>query len=294
MAITRTAITDDDGTGTSGTGLDNAWKTQLYDQIDAADTAAIAAAATAAAALYPALPGSTAPTTTGNITAEPIPTGTGVLSTFHNNATLKTIQGMVAGTHGQLWFHYSKGAGQVDFAHLHASGTALGKCRNFATSAPTSMAAGVGVTLYQYDDGVLSGVTAHWRLVSHEQGAWITPTFAAGDYTAATGTWTVGAGDVSTDRYWLRGRTVTHNLRVLTTDVSATPATLIRAIPGGFTALGTSTQLARVSNAGAAIAVGLVVPTGATLTYYATVGAGAWAIATANTQIEYLATIEVT
>jgi hypothetical protein len=35
MAITRTAITDDSGSGTDGTVLNNAWKTELYDQIDA-------------------------------------------------------------------------------------------------------------------------------------------------------------------------------------------------------------------------------------------------------------------
>lgn len=33
-AITRTPIIDDDGTGTTGTVIDNAWKQQLYDQID--------------------------------------------------------------------------------------------------------------------------------------------------------------------------------------------------------------------------------------------------------------------
>jgi len=35
MPITRTAIVDDDGTGKTGTVIDNAWKQQLYDQIDA-------------------------------------------------------------------------------------------------------------------------------------------------------------------------------------------------------------------------------------------------------------------
>ena len=35
MAITRTAITDDDGTGTTGTILNNAWKQEFYGQIDA-------------------------------------------------------------------------------------------------------------------------------------------------------------------------------------------------------------------------------------------------------------------
>ena len=35
MAITRTPIHDDDGSGTTGTIIDNAWKQELYNQIDA-------------------------------------------------------------------------------------------------------------------------------------------------------------------------------------------------------------------------------------------------------------------
>src|SRR4030095_12030602 len=38
MAITRTPMVDDDGTGTTGTVLNNAWKQQFYDQIDAMGT----------------------------------------------------------------------------------------------------------------------------------------------------------------------------------------------------------------------------------------------------------------
>lgn len=34
MPITRTPIIDDDGSGTTGTVIDAAWKTELYDQID--------------------------------------------------------------------------------------------------------------------------------------------------------------------------------------------------------------------------------------------------------------------
>lgn len=34
MAITRTPIIDDSGSGQDGTVIDNAWKQQLYDQID--------------------------------------------------------------------------------------------------------------------------------------------------------------------------------------------------------------------------------------------------------------------
>jgi hypothetical protein len=36
MAITRTAMIDDDGSGTTGTIINNAWKTEFYDQIDTA------------------------------------------------------------------------------------------------------------------------------------------------------------------------------------------------------------------------------------------------------------------
>ena len=41
MAITRTAMVDDDGSGTTGTVINNAWKQQFYDQIDAADAAVV-------------------------------------------------------------------------------------------------------------------------------------------------------------------------------------------------------------------------------------------------------------
>jgi hypothetical protein len=43
MAISRTAWIDDDGTGTTGTVINNAEKTLLYDQIDAALAALVAA-----------------------------------------------------------------------------------------------------------------------------------------------------------------------------------------------------------------------------------------------------------
>ena len=41
MPITRTIIVDDDGSSTTGTIFNNAWKQELYNQIDAADAAAI-------------------------------------------------------------------------------------------------------------------------------------------------------------------------------------------------------------------------------------------------------------
>jgi len=38
MAITRTSMVDDDGSGTVGTIINNAWKTELYNQIDGIGT----------------------------------------------------------------------------------------------------------------------------------------------------------------------------------------------------------------------------------------------------------------
>src|SRR4051812_26307178 len=40
---TRTSITDDDGTGTTGTVINNAWKSELYGQVDDAINAAVRA-----------------------------------------------------------------------------------------------------------------------------------------------------------------------------------------------------------------------------------------------------------
>jgi len=56
MAITRTPIIDDDGTGTTGTVIDNAWKTELYNQIDAAGVPAWANVGYNAAAFYAKAP----------------------------------------------------------------------------------------------------------------------------------------------------------------------------------------------------------------------------------------------
>jgi hypothetical protein len=79
---------------------------------------------------------------------------------------------------------------------------------------------------------VYDATTARWRLTTHEQGGWITPTYAAGNYTAQTGTWTVDAGDVTTQAYYLKGRTLTVAFNLVTTSVSATP-TFLNIVNGG-------------------------------------------------------------
>lgn len=157
------------------------------------------------------------------------------------NATLATIRGLAAGFPGQRVLIVSTGAGQVDLAHQNAGSTAANRLLNFATSASTSLAAGVGTAEYEYD-----GTTARWRLVDHRQGAYIDVPYAGGNFTANLGmTWTVDVGDQITFSYFLAER----RLQVVgyfdTTSVTAPLGSLLQAlIPGGFTS---STKMQGIS-----------------------------------------------
>lgn len=159
----------------------------------------------------------------------------GQVSTLRaNNATLLTLRGIAAGVDGAILRIVSIGAGQVDLAHQNAGSAAANRFINFATSANTSLAAGVGVATLIYD-----GTTARWRLVEHDQGAYITPTFAAGNFTATGGTggtWTVGSA--VTSAYYLKGRQLHVEIFLTATTTSAAPSKLRvgNGQWGGFTA----------------------------------------------------------
>lgn len=207
-------------------------------------------------AMRAGLPGTSAPTTTGTQTALALPTGTGDLILYATNATLLTVQGIAAGTAGQHLTIVSKGAGQVDFAHAHASGTALGKLQLFATVGLTSLAAGSGVAIFQYD-----AAATVWRLVMHEQGAWISPAYAAGNFGGqpASMTWTVDAGDVFAYKYLLRGRTVTIGIWIKTTSVGGTLSPSLRAtLPGGYLPVTDGGTVYRALDAGNPTTLGLL------------------------------------
>lgn len=172
-------------------------------------------------------------TTTGNIDNLAL-SGADVLRV--NNATLATIRGIVAPAAGdpERVTIVSVGAGQVNLAHQNAGSTAANRLINFATVGDTPLAAGTGVAVIEYD-----ATTQRWRLVQHEQGAWITPAFAAGDYTGSGAqTVTLTSGDVTTCAFRLSGRTLTVSLVLSGITVGGTPSTDIqRAIPNGFVSL---------------------------------------------------------
>ena len=180
------------------------------------------------------LPATSTITTTGTQTLLAIPAGTGPLTIFANNATILTLQGIAAGLDGQSLAIYSIGAGQVDLVHQSGAAAAANRLVNFATSGNTSLAAGSGSATLIYD-----ATSTRWRLLKHEQGAWITPSFAAGDFTGnGSMTWTVTGGNRSTMKYLLTGRMLSLSFEVGGTTIGGTPSTQLRIGNGewgGFT-----------------------------------------------------------
>lgn len=114
----------------------------------------------------------------------------------------------------------------VSFPDTGAS-LAAAQFKNFVTGGPTPIAARGQIT-YQHDG-------TNWKIVGHEQGAWITRPFAAGNFFGQAGqTWTVASGGVITDAYRLAGRTLTYSFDIQGS-VGGTPGVLITiTLPNGL------------------------------------------------------------
>lgn len=83
-------------------------------------------------------------------------------------------------------------------------------------------------------DGFYDATSQKWRMFTVSAGSPITPSFDAGDYTAQAGNWNVDAGDVTTLTYTQINKRLHVDIGLDTTSVTATPTTLRRVIPGGF------------------------------------------------------------
>lgn len=122
-----------------------------------------------------------------------------------NNATALTIDGLVAtlSYEGQLLYIVSEGAGQVSLVSSASSAaTATNQFVNFfnlAGSDYTNLSPGKGTAVYRYTN-------SKWRMIAHEQGAWIayTPTFNG----------VIGNGTV-TGRYRLSGVTMSYTISLV-------------------------------------------------------------------------------
>lgn len=201
-----------------------------------------------------------------------------------------TITGIANGTIGQRAIIRNTGATNIFFAHQSGSSSVGNKLFNAATSASTPVAPGGSIT-FVYDGG-------NWVLVQHEQGAWITPTFAAGSYTGnGSMTWTVASSDVATQAYRLSGRTLHVKFAINTTTVGGTPNTSLQvsnAAWGGFT-IAKTTRIAVpvVDNNASEIGMGAVTASATSLAFLRATSAN-WAAATDTTYVFGVLAFEVT
>jgi hypothetical protein len=128
-------------------------------------------------------------------------------------------------------------------------------------------------------------------------GEWNAVAFNAANFTASAGTWTVASGDQIVFKYTLLGKTMTVNFRIDTSSVSATPAQLRIAIPGGFTAASDAYNGGLIyQDAGGGFFGGgsiFVVSGGTTIGLQEVFGTSSWAVATDTTYVAGQITFEV-
>jgi hypothetical protein len=276
--IGRTPMVDDDGTGEYGTVLNNAWKQEFYNQIDAALTSNYNNALAAAVA---------DPNLNLNVLVQQTPTGTvndwTVAGRTRNTVVIwdgaadGQINGIVGGVKGDrlTFLNYSSSSKVLRFGHQQTGSAVGGRISNVATSAPTPIASFGGWATYFHNG-------TGWFLIGHDQGPWITPIYNAADYAAAATTWTVEAGDINTCCYLLRGRTLHFHFHINTTSVGAATTILYRSVPGGFTPTKLMVVPIIVSNVNvAAFGYAFVNPaSGAIVQFVNSAGAGSWAAQT--------------
>jgi len=203
------------------------------------------------------------------------------------------ITGIAGGVNGQrVTIKHNGTAGKVlTFAHNSASSAAGNKLINIATSGATPVALG-GYITYQYD-----ATGAVWRLVTHEQGAPITPAFSEGDYTATGGgTFTVAAGDVTTFTYVLRGKQLFVTLFLSDVSIAGTVSRVSIKLPGGFTAAKFTETAGTIFDNSVSVASYSRAHVSATdTTFVLLLGSGAnLSAATDNTHMRFVLSVEVT
>lgn len=126
----------------------------------------------------------------------------GAAAIFFSNASLINVNGLKAGTDGQVVHIYALGTGEVDLVHNSGNAFSPTKLSNRVTSGVTPLAAGVGGAIYQFD-----GSANVWRLLVAEQGDYIDIPFNAGNFTANNAmTWTVVLANQITYCYYLKDR----------------------------------------------------------------------------------------
>jgi hypothetical protein len=183
------------------------------------------------------------------------------------------------------WILIDLVSGMTPFMVRKASGGAF-----FIQPGPISHGAGMVANLGNPNDSFRGGfwdaiyVNAIYRASSSiAEGVWTPVAYAAGNFTASAGTWTVDAGDQSEFEFMLNGDTMFVNFSIFNTDVSNAGAVLRITIPNGMTCATDIQFPIRILNAGVS-AVGLaVVQAGNTfIECFATIGAAGFSITAAD------------
>jgi len=212
-----------------------------------------------------------------------------------SGASTLPVTGFTAGSAGQIIIFRNTGTNLATFAHQSGSSTAGHKIFNKATSAVTPVGA-LGYATWIYDG-------TDWVLIDNDSN-WITPAFAAGDYTGSGSlTWTVEAGDVEKQQYRLVGTTLTIRSAIITTSTGGTASLSLLVANGawggfsiaGGTAFFQSNEI--TINAGSATNVGRLRAdtTDATHILFQLINGANWSNAAVNNTSVYATTIlEVT
>lgn len=214
MPITRTNIIDDDGTGQTGTPLNNTWKQELYDQIDAVASGAEQTTAATGAQHNFDLTGS-------NIYLR----CTGAAPSFSGF----TVLGAAPSPGDRVLIECLGTTAKV--TNQDTNSTAA---HRVITPSTTGQIVGLGgLMLLVYD-----GVTDRWREHVIDPGAAVAVTYSAGNFTASGSmTWTVDSGDQVKFAYVQRGKFVQFFVVLTLTTVGGTLSNELRiALPNGFTA----------------------------------------------------------
>jgi hypothetical protein len=214
MPITRTPIVDDSGTGMDGTVLNNAWKTELYNQIDN-----MANTTPPVTIVSSSLTGTVNDWTISGRPAQSLVEWAGAADLI--------VTGIAGGAAGHVITFRNTGTSTIWFAQNHGGSASGNRFFNIAQSAATPIAS-LGSGTFIHDGSI-------WVLTAHEQGAWITPTFAAGNYASGAGmTWTVDAADVQLMRWKLTGKTMTVQIQLKQTSTGGTASTYLLIGSGNF------------------------------------------------------------
>ena len=126
--------------------------------------------------------------------------------------------------------------------------------------------------------GVLGAISERGRTVP--LGSWIAVPYAASDFSASAGVWTVEAGDLVPFRYTLIGKTMIVNFRLFPTTLSVGATQLRAKIPGGYVSAVNAEMPIRAIDSGGRQTGNAIVTTGSNLILFEKINDTPWAAGT--------------